>query len=107
MQDTIDLVPVTRPNGKTYRPRKPPRAYECEDQRYGLSGVVVLGTHDIERAARLANGLLDEPVSLYPRRREWLRDGMSSGERQWMQDEVHGAPCVVFGAWVDPGSWPE
>jgi hypothetical protein len=102
----IDLVPVTRPNGKVYRPRKQPHAEACKDNYYGEPGVIVVGTHDVDRAERLANavGGLDEPAFLYPRKREWRRDGMHCGQREWVFDEEHGVPCVVFGAWVSPDS---
>lgn len=88
-----ELVPVTRPNGKVYRPRKPPRAVPVEDDRDG-STVYVLGTHDVERARALAQRVTT--VCPYPRAESWHRLGMRNGDPYYVYDDVRGAPSLVF-----------
>ncbi len=92
-----------RPNGKPYRPRTDKlraRAWENHGDLDGDScGVVVLGTLNAEEAQKFALesavywygfGVVSEPVS------GWWRDAIERGERRWVEDDVRGAPGVMF-----------
>lgn len=94
-----ELEPVTRPNGKLYRPRRL-RAFYCEDDYTGQAEVLVLGTHAqsvalplafAEANYRLADGSLDAVPSP-----GWWRDGFENGERAWVYDDVRGAAGLRF-----------
>lgn len=102
------IPPVIRPNGKPYRPRKLV-AYAWEDYDNCRSGVVVLGTHDPERARELASSsarywygtaYIVEPA------RVWWHDGIEHGERRWQHDAVRGRAGVCFTASDDPEETP-
>lgn len=91
---------LTRPNGKPYRPRKDPSVQEFTDsQEY--TGLVVLRTHDVELARRLAEPLIAE-YELWNTEptREWWRsvpwDTSGYCDRSYVDDPVRGIPCVVF-----------
>lgn len=89
-----DLVPVTRPNGNVYRPRKAPSAVEIWNDDEGCVWVYVLRTHDIERAWNLACGWMGaERDTAEP---AWVRHVMRDGDHWYERDEVRGAPCVIF-----------
>lgn len=101
---TVDeLVPVVRPNGKVYHPRRPPVAI-------GVSGTVgydddvpfvyVLRTHDVERARAFARPYV-LPYLVEPRR-EWVRLVMRNGDPVYENDEERGCPVVVFTESEDP-----
>lgn len=96
------VSPIIRPNGKTYRPRKPGmRAYPLEDD-YGYDfGVMVLGTLDPDRAQPFASEMcaywFDMPAAVDPVP-GWYRDGFQNGQRSWIRDEERGAPGVMFRA---------
>jgi hypothetical protein len=73
---------------------------ECMDYD-GYTGVVVEGTHDIERAAALAANLLDTyDLTNQPPSRRWMRlvpwDLSGYGDRSWVEDPVRGMPCVEW-----------
>lgn len=101
----IDLPPVTRPNGKTYRPRQIV-AHGWDNDDYGDGcGAIILGTHDVARARRLAESACSDwhgsryaisPVV------GWFRDGFRDGRRSWITDEVRGAAGVMFTASDEP-----
>ncbi len=75
------LVPVRRPNGKMYRPRRLPRAVEV-DNAGGHSGwIFVVGTHDVERAGRLAQQCYRQ-VDLSTAEYSWMRLTMRDGDRR-------------------------
>ncbi|AVJ50264.1 hypothetical protein I5J36_gp48 [Mycobacterium phage Mendokysei] len=92
----------TRPNGKTYRPRKPGlQAHIWSNEGSGINecGVIVLGTLDVEAARPLALDAskryldadrLDSPVP------GWFRKGFHYGDRQWFFDGDKGRPGVSF-----------
>lgn len=89
---------VTRPDGRLYRSRKV-IAYPVYDDDELICGVVVLGTHDIERARSGAdtvaayddsNFIAVNPVT------GWWRDGFEYGRRAWIYDECHGRAGVWF-----------
>jgi len=100
------LPPITRPNGKVYRPRKlTAGAWENDDYRDDWAGCFVFGTHDIDLArplaeeeCRFAFGVqhVIKPELV------WIRDGFESGERRWVYDEVRGRAAVRFVASDDP-----
>ena len=93
-----ELPIIVRPNGRTYRPRKI-IAYAWAG--YDDYGVIVFGTHDVERAEPLA---LDACRSWFGAsgvtapRNVWFRDGRVNGERCWFPDEERGRPGVMFEA---------
>lgn len=95
-----DLEMIMRPNGRPYRPRKV-IAHALSDEYDWLSGVLVTGTHDQDRALRLARALVSqelgpdyEPVYAGG---GWWRDGMEGGERRWVADDERGQAGVLFG----------
>jgi hypothetical protein len=87
----------TRPNGKTYRPRKPPVASQFADPDGDFGGVVVQRTHDIDTARRLAQNVLDE-YEMDPDafERVWWRLGISDNGLMWLDDPTRGVPCIVW-----------
>jgi hypothetical protein len=102
MAETLPVI--VRPNGKVYRPRKLV-AHAFEDDHAGESGVVVLGTHDPERARELAlssarywygTEYIVDPVTV------WWHDAMECGERRWRHDAARGRAGVCFTASDDP-----
>lgn len=95
-----DLVPVTRPNGKIYRPRKPPRWIRIDDwdsEDEPNSWVYVLGTHDIDRAWQLAQGVYGADRSTAEQC--WIRHTMRDNEHCYDLDEIRGAAAVTFEVW--------
>lgn len=101
-------TPTTRPNGKVYRPRKPPVASVCCSDDYG-DGIIVQGTLDVERAREIARKIWgqtdsDDTVDDAPFLTAWYRlvpwDAGFGFDSTWMVDERRGSPCVVFGAWA-------
>lgn len=86
---------VTRPNGKLYRPRKGLRQIGYWDDTYGESRVVVLGTHDIEKARAFATPY--ECEYLVEGRKCWAKSVMRNGERFIATDATErGAAAVDF-----------
>ncbi|MFJ1539196.1 hypothetical protein ACIODS_11705 [Micromonospora chalcea] len=92
---------LTRPNGKTYRPRKPGlRAHSWRNDD-DTCGVIVFGTLDPERAHAFAVEMcrywhgLPEAVDPKP---WWYRQTFISGELTWTEDAERGAPGVMFTA---------
>jgi hypothetical protein len=92
-----------RPNGKPYRPRTGnlrARAWENHGGHDDDScGVIVFGTLNAEEAQAFAlesgahwfgAGIVTEPVS------GWWRDAIERGDRRWVEDDVRGAPGVMF-----------
>lgn len=90
---------LTRPNGKPYRPRKPPRAEVFYDWD-GYSGVVVIGTHDPEKAADMARPLWEHDEPLPSGVRGWWRlvPWCANGEydRSWVDAPARGQAVVIF-----------
>lgn len=93
-----ELVAVKRPNGKLYRPRKIVAFIFDADPDYPR--VLVLGTHDVVRAARLAKKTVVrdydsgcEPVKPV---RGWWRSGIRNHVEWFEQDERHGRAGVSF-----------
>lgn len=92
------LWPVQRPDGRIYRPRKIV-AHAIEDD-YEITRVLVTGTHDEDRAYRLARSLIEAEVGhgVEPANpgRGWWRDGMEHGNPCWVADDNRGAAGVLF-----------
>lgn len=98
--------PIQRPNGKLYRPRKI-IAHAVADEDGATSGVIVLGTHDIERARKLADEcaaawVASGYVATSPDR-GWFREGFEGGELRWLRDEERGRAGVCFREIVEAG----
>lgn len=90
---------IMRPDGKPYRPRKVV-AWPVADADEMTSGVMVLGTHDIERARKLADECAAAwagggCVAIEPET-GWFREGYESGRLMWLRDEVRGRAGVWF-----------
>jgi hypothetical protein len=104
--DKIDLPPITRPNGKTYRPRRiVARPWENDDAQDNRCGAVVLGTHDIDLARPLAQRECTYRFGMAYAIKpdvDWFRDGFVYSERAWIRDEVRGSAGVMFTASDDP-----
>jgi hypothetical protein len=96
--------PIERPNGKLYRPRgvvahrwenpDAPWADEC--------GVIVIGTHDIERARPLATEAIQrwfdaDMIAVRPVV-DWYRLTYHYGAMTWKRDPVRGGAGVEFTA---------
>jgi len=94
-----DHPSITRPNGKPCQPRCI-SANAVSDEDDWLSGVIVLGTHDVSRAQPLADQYASWQVGgTFKAARPlagWYRDGFESGERRWITDEEHGRAGVWF-----------
>lgn len=97
----METETLTRPNGKPYRPRSAPRVDEYVDPSE-CTAVMVLFTHDTDRAAALAaarwQSYSDCPMPAG--QQQWLRlvpfDTGSGYDRNWTHDPVRGTACVVF-----------
>lgn len=93
------LKPVTRPDGRVYRPRKI-TGHAVADDGDLLSGVCILGTHDLAVAQPLADEyaswqLGSGSVALEPET-GWFREGYESGRPMWIRDPVKGRAGVMF-----------
>jgi hypothetical protein len=104
------LVPVTRPDGRVYRPRKV-IALGVADADDFLCGVVVLGTHDVTVARLLAEAYArwqtGEGTEAAEPEAGWFREGLDYGNPVWMRDEVRGRAGVWFHELLeraDPGT---
>ena len=98
-----DLAPVTRPNGKVYRPRKIVTwSWENEGYPDDECGAVVLGTHDAEKAKMLADHAVkrwfDDALIATKPEVAWFRLGYLSGVLTWLRDPVNGRAGVMFTA---------
>ena len=90
---------VTRPDGRIYKSRKVV-AHAVVDDDELLSGVMVLGTHDIGRVQELADSyavwqLGKGHVAVEPQT-GWWRDGFECGRRRWVRDPEAGRAGVWF-----------
>jgi hypothetical protein len=97
---------ITRPNGKPYRPRKV-AAYPVANDDDMTSGVMVLGTHDIERARKLADrcaaAWVDGGYVAAEPETGWFREGYEAGRPMWLRDEKRGRAGVYFREIVERG----
>jgi len=92
---------IQRPNGKTYRPRKPPTLEILTDLQDDVSSAIIFRTHDIEDAtSRLTDSQIFEhelnPTAAYT---AWLRLVPWGGDSgSWQTDPERGIPCVIIPA---------
>jgi hypothetical protein len=98
---------LTRPNGKTYRARKPGlfvQPWEDEDDSFpDTAGVIIFGTLDPNDsdAIRLAQAAIKRYFDCnymtdgYP---SWFRNSFRSGQPVWIADAERGRPGVCFTA---------
>ena len=90
---------ITRPNGKPYRPRKV-TGHAVADEDDMVVAVVVLGTHDVERAGPLAEDCVrawvDSGYTAVNPVPGWWRDGFETGQRCWANDPVRGRAGFWF-----------
>jgi len=96
-----DTLPaIQRPDGRLYRPRKVV-AHSFSDDLDFISGVIVTGTHDRDRALKVAQELIDVHLGTGYRPvwsgNGWWRDGMENGQRCWVADDERGQAGVLFG----------
>jgi hypothetical protein len=100
-------APITRPDGTIYRPRKVVAEMLHDDDELPVA-VLVLGTHDTERALELAR----EVTRIYldpgyePVRPElgWWETRMSYGRRSWEHATKGGRAGVYFPEIVEGGT---
>lgn len=94
-----DLPVITRPNGKPYRPRKI-SGRGLTDEDGCLTGVVILGIHDIDRAQPLAlkyvQWQLDAGYAPARPTLVWWREAIERGDIRWYDDAEHGRAGVWF-----------
>lgn len=105
MNETIEAI--VRPNGKLYRPRSIRYQPWDNDNHYdGLCGVIVLGTHDVDRAKALAEEGCQHWYGLHADRPDidWFRLTYVGGELVWTRDAERGAAGIKFTAvdWYEP-----
>lgn len=91
---------MLRPNGKPYTPRKGLRQIGFYDENENRDYVVVLGTHDIDKAREF--GRPYRCAYLGEAWRGWGRWTIRNGEQWWDFDPVRGAAGVVFIESDDP-----
>lgn len=96
---TAPLAPVTRPDGRVYRPRKIVACAVADDDEC-LSGVTVLGTHDMTIAQREADWYaqwqLGRGSAALDPETGWFREGYEDGRPMWIRDPVKGRAGVMF-----------
>lgn len=100
MSHQSGTLQIVRPNGKTYRARKPGLAAHAWENDYE-GGVIVFGTLDPDTARPLAedachrwfgaNAVTDASPG-------WFRNGFHCGDRRWFIDTEKGRPGVSFQA---------
>lgn len=93
------LKPVTRPDGRTYQPRKVPAAVVVHDHHEDPAWIYVLRTHDLDLARAIAGELAErEGLELLDAQawRDWIHNGMDRGERFYFSNPVRGVPTVIF-----------
>jgi hypothetical protein len=101
MTENLERLPaIARQDGRIYQPRKiVAEAVSGEDEI--LTGVMVLGTHDPERALPLAADYIRWQLGRGYRPvykgGGWWRDGFEGGRRVWLTDERRGRAGVWFG----------
>jgi hypothetical protein len=95
------LKPITRPNGKVYRPRKGLRQVGWWNDDTYATYVAVLGTHDIDKAREFARPY-GSPHLVEPEQ-TWVRKMIQNGDEMvFVYDDRRGAACVVFRESDDP-----
>ena len=92
---------IIRPNGKPYTPRKGLRQWGFSDEDSWSDFVVVVGTHDIEKARAFGSpyrcAYLVDPTLV------WVKKVMRKGEKYIATDAfVDGSAGVMFTESDDP-----
>lgn len=91
--------PVTRPDGRLYRPRKI-MGYPVADADDFVAGIMILGTNDPGRAQQLADHCAalwtDWGSMAADPEPGWFREGYESGQLRWIRDEKRGRAGVLF-----------
>ena len=93
-----ELATAIRPDGRVYRAIKPPVARVIEDPD-GEQAIIVLRTHDLDRAHQLALKLasyVEGEIDSKEAFRTWLSDTFRNGERLYEFDHHRGCPAVWF-----------
>lgn len=94
-----------RPNGKLYRPRKPPRAIVFDEEGHSDESVLVLGTHDIKHACEVAElevkRMLGSGLKPGSPDKGWYIEKYRNGELTWVYDDVKGQAGVWFNEILD------
>ncbi len=91
---TIEKETIIRPNGKPYRPRKGMKLAGFKDDNDG-SWVLVLRTHDVDKARRYAESRGMRHLDFV--RRCWAKKVMRYGAPYWATDaDYNGAAAVLF-----------
>lgn len=102
---TAKYPAIQRPDGRWYRPRKIEAVFTYDDDQIE-SGVIVFGTHDINRARRLADRLVMrydahlvavDPVPC------WIYRSISCGSIYLYPDDKLGRAAVQFSELVETG----
>lgn len=91
---------ILRPNGKWYQSRQVVFREVDSDPEYGWPLGVVFGTHDIDRARKLAARHTDQHLT--DPRTDWWKSGFQDGEKCWLEDPVRGTAVVIFDLSDDP-----
>lgn len=104
-----DTEVIVRPNGKLYRPRKGIVVVPWDDDTWGRGdacGVVVLGTHNVDLAQKLADKEIrsrwDSDMVGISEGCGWFRDTYRYGDRVWATDPECGRAGVWFRADYPP-----
>ena len=101
------LESIRRPDGRLYRPRKITGHALADDEDF-VTGVLILGTHDVGRAQVLADecavAWVDRGFKAVRPETGWYRDGFEYGRRCWVSDEQRGRAGVLFRDIVEAGS---
>lgn len=88
---------ATRPNGETYKARKPPVTEILNGDWDDL--ILVIRCADLGEAKRMAEERVreyDSQCTVGPGRFGWWHQGIRNHETFWNEDEVRGAPGWVF-----------
>lgn len=96
---TEKLPPVERPNGNLYQARYTRVSTNGGEGWGDPLWILVLGTHDIELARKLAEekaAEIDSEIRLGPGITGWWRDSIRYGDRYWDYDDMRGAAGVRF-----------
>lgn len=95
---------ILRPDGRMYRPRKPPRAILVGDD---YDCVLVLGTHDLKLAQETAQKLLSVELgsdfTACSSERGWFEEKFRWGERTWIYNSERGQAGIMFNEVCDLG----
>lgn len=94
---------VTRPDGRVYKSRKV-IAHVLYDEDEVPCMVLVLGTHDIERARLPADSLaIFEGFEVGNPYTGWWRESIRDHRPRWVDDDVRGRAGVMFREIADEG----